>query len=295
MGTWYGALPQVHGCPCNCKRRAKVLGGRGIRSANHWAMSLGRCTRSDDPRARRPAGAGRCCLGPGDGRGADSVRTANRRGRCSLPCVVPSCMARCRVPPGDRDGDVTFMIEWTERGDPRSVAMASEIARMVGVEASASERVRFDFGRPFGHFLGLSLRREEARKRVFTALWGLVRREWAKAGDVLEIDADARFVEDLVDRCAFALLEPATRPLTPRLVLAALPITKQERVRWTKDGRLAQSGAVTMKRAQLISVPTYAVDTIAALVASPEILSRWRAEDTADRLRAATKAGQATG
>ncbi|WP_137864252.1 MULTISPECIES: hypothetical protein [unclassified Sphingomonas] len=188
---------------------------------------------------------------------------------------------------------MTFMIEWPERGDPRSVAMAREIAQMVRVEAPAPERLRLDFGPPLGHYLGLSLRREEARKRVFTALWGLFRREWAKAGDVLEIDTGGRFVEDLVDRCAFALLEPATRPLTPRLVLAALPITKQERVRWTKDGRLAQSGAVTMKRAQLISVPTYAIDTIAALVASPEILSRWRAEDAAKRLSA--EAGHATG
>ncbi len=53
----------------------------------------------------------------------------------------------------------------------------------------------------------------------------------------------------------FALLEPATRPLTPRPRLGSAANHPQERVRWTKDGRLAQSGAVTMKRAQLISVP----------------------------------------
>jgi hypothetical protein len=57
---------------------------------------------------------------------------------------------------------------------------------------------------------------------------------------------------DLVE----ALPEIAWRPLTPRFLLAALNITTRERLRWTKDGRLALVGRVQAQRSTAFSVPT---------------------------------------
>jgi hypothetical protein len=61
--------------------------------------------------------------------------------------------------------------------------------------------------------------------------------------------------------------------------VAALNITKRERLRWTKDGRLPRSGAVLVKRAHVVAVPTYAVSLVEELMALPAILAIWRDQD----------------
>jgi hypothetical protein len=71
----------------------------------------------------------------------------------------------------------------------------------------------------------------------------------------------------------------AWRPLTPRLVAEVLKISGQERVRWTKDGRLPTSGRELVQQRQLIAVPIYAVELIASLAAQPETLTAWRLRD----------------
>jgi hypothetical protein len=98
---------------------------------------------------------------------------------------------------------------------------------------------------------------------------------------------------DLIERklgaLADALARIAWRPLTPRLVGAALGISGQERLRWTKDGRLPRSGQVAARRGNPLSVPTYSVEAIEKLARHPGIVTAWREQDTAARGRSSYK------
>lgn len=99
-----------------------------------------------------------------------------------------------------------------------------------------------------------------------------------------EADADAAIalafhdprISIIFDTLIENLCAIADRPLTPRELLAALPITNKERVRWTKDGRLPRSGSVTIRRGHLISVPTYSVSNVERIKSDPGILDAWR-------------------
>ena len=135
------------------------------------------------------------------------------------------------------------------------------------------------FDRCFVAFVGLRIRREEARRRLNQA-FADCSPDWDEAGWTLRVSAAqgaaARFA---LPRVAEDLAEIASRPLTPRLLVAALNITTKERLRWTKDGRLPRSGAVLIKRAHVIAVPTYAVSLVEELMAQPDILAAWRDQD----------------
>ena len=160
-----------------------------------------------------------------------------------------------------------------------STGLAEELARQIRIDRDAGGELRLDFRRAFQERLGLSLRAGGSKRRIFASLKGLADRVWIDDGLVLAVSNIKCNEHHLVETSANALMLPATRPLTPRQVLKVLPIKPRERLRWTKDGRMPQSGSVQIRRAHIISVPTYAVDTIAALVANPSILERWRAED----------------
>jgi hypothetical protein len=69
------------------------------------------------------------------------------------------------------------------------------------------------------------------------------------------------------------------QPLTPRMVEDVLGITKQERSRWSKDGRLKRSGTASFKRGQVVQFYTHSVEFISALARHPSIIAVWRAED----------------
>lgn len=71
----------------------------------------------------------------------------------------------------------------------------------------------------------------------------------------------------------------ATRPFSTRQIEAALGITARERLRWTKDGRLPRSGSATIMKGQLITLSTYAVDTVARLAGDASIIDDWRRTD----------------
>jgi hypothetical protein len=90
-------------------------------------------------------------------------------------------------------------------------------------------------------------------------------------------------IEGKLNELAEALARIAWRPLTPRLVAEALNISGQERVRWTKDGRLPQSGQMLVRGKQLLAVPPYSVMLIEQLAARPEVLTAWREHDAAPR------------
>ena len=110
-------------------------------------------------------------------------------------------------------------------------------------------------------------------------------RDWDEAGLNLTISGElGASIHLAIPRLAEALAEIASRPLTPRFVVAALNITTRERLRWTEDGRLPGSGAVpTHRAAHVVAVPTYAVSMVEGLLARPEVIAAWRDQDALDR------------
>jgi hypothetical protein len=135
------------------------------------------------------------------------------------------------------------------------------------------------FERCFAAYVGLRIRREEAR-RCLKQAFANCSPDWDEAGWTLTVSTAQGATAQLVLPCLVEVLaEIASRPLTPRLLVAALNITKRERLRWTKDGRLPRSGAVLVKRAHVVAVPTYAVSLVEELIARPDILAAWRDQD----------------
>jgi len=106
---------------------------------------------------------------------------------------------------------------------------------------------------------------------------------WHEALQELTLAAESVVsVEALAWKLAERFAEIAWRPLTPRLLLAALNITTQERLRWTKDGRLKPSGRIQVRQGSVVfSIPTYSVSLVERLAAAPDILCSWREQDAA--------------
>ena len=67
--------------------------------------------------------------------------------------------------------------------------------------------------------------------------------------------------------------------LHPRVVEEILGITASERRRWTKDGRLPQSGSGSFRRGQSIHFALHPAAKIAALARQPATIEAWRIED----------------
>lgn len=134
--------------------------------------------------------------------------------------------------------------------------------------------LRIDLERQFEEHLGLRLRRSEVDRWIARRL---PTAQWADADRLETSRHDAAIRRKL----AAFLTRVAGRPLTGRLVVEALAITNQERIRWTKDGRLPTSGTARIRRGQVISIPTYEVAEIAGLAADPRRIEEWRAADGA--------------
>lgn len=71
----------------------------------------------------------------------------------------------------------------------------------------------------------------------------------------------------------------ASRPCTPRETLELLGISRKERLRWTKDGQLATSGRVPLRRNDGTGCDTYPPELLITLVKQPEIIAGWRRQD----------------
>ena len=134
------------------------------------------------------------------------------------------------------------------------------------------------FAKYFFDHPSLRLRRKEVR----TCLRKLARRH---DHVVLEFD-QRRFLceslheaESLLSEIENSLLKIARRPYTASEVRQRLDITNQERLRWTKDGRLKRGASELMQRGQRITVITYDVSAIDKLCQVPEIIDAWRMED----------------
>jgi hypothetical protein len=141
--------------------------------------------------------------------------------------------------------------------------------------------------------IGLKLRRKEVKRRISARTRALGVQRWSHDTNRLILEAAAD--DPVIARCCEALASElamiADRPFSPRLLLAALSITNRERLRWSKDGRLRTSGSATIRRGQLIKIPTYDVALVAALIADPSIIAGWRNDDR----RVGLRLGQPTG
>jgi hypothetical protein len=144
----------------------------------------------------------------------------------------------------------------------------------------------FSFTRCFEEALGLNLRRREAHRVAISALKSVGSVSWLAEGRVLIFNgedlatADVATALNKIDR---RLEKIATRPLSAGMVERALGITARERLRWTKDGRLARVGTNLIRRGQLIALSTYAVREIAHLMDERETIRIWREVDDRGR------------
>lgn len=136
------------------------------------------------------------------------------------------------------------------------------------------------FARCIEHNLGLDLRKDQVRRVVASVVRKSADFQWESdslAGLSLSISHPA--MPYLFDRLTERLSAIADRPLTPKELLAALPITNRERLRWTKDNRLKRSGDMKIKQGQIVTIPTYSVSAVESILADKSLLDRWRYAD----------------
>jgi hypothetical protein len=110
------------------------------------------------------------------------------------------------------------------------------------------EHLRVSLKPCFDAHLGLRLRRDEAERCVRRVVTGDACSWNPKLLELTCVSEACALIEGKLGDLANALAEIAWRPLTPRLVGAALGISGRERARWTKDGRLPHSGHVVARR-----------------------------------------------
>jgi hypothetical protein len=124
------------------------------------------------------------------------------------------------------------------------------------------------------------------RKAVF---YQRMRTEFGRHGISINSDSDGEMLvaapagiegglDDALVRIDKAIGQFRNQPMTPRMVEEVLSITKQERSRWSKDGRLRRSGTASFKRGQAIQIYTHSPEVVAALADDPTIIASWRAE-----------------
>lgn len=138
---------------------------------------------------------------------------------------------------------------------------------MLDLEATLSSR------------LGLRLRRDETRSFILRTL-ELEPSTWPKSGREVLLQ-DRSDLDDRLDLLAEGLARIAERPVTGRLVVETLGITNQERLRWTKAGRLRQAGSASIRRAHTLYIQTYDPDRLGEI--TPDQIAAWRAEDRTTR------------
>ena len=93
--------------------------------------------------------------------------------------------------------------------------------------------------------------------------------------------AMANHAEKLRDAILRKLAAIAQKPLSPRKVEKILSISPAERLRWSKNGRLRQSGTAQILRGSKIRLCTYPPQEIERLSVNPEIIAAWRQADCA--------------
>ena len=137
------------------------------------------------------------------------------------------------------------------------------------------------FAQCFREPLGLALRRREAKRCIKATAKSCARVRWISESQAMFLPKVKDFdLIHLLDTISGRLVRIARRPLTAKELLIAVPISNKERLKWTKDGSLVQQGTASFRRGQAISMTTYAIDPVEALLANPSEIERWRARDS---------------
>ncbi len=145
------------------------------------------------------------------------------------------------------------------------------------------DAVHLSLKQALAQHLGLRLRISEVRRCALRVLSKTNAEDRIDTCGELIVRNSEEGVVSLVQEIDTALKRTALRPLTPRLVQCTLGITSQERLRWTKSGRLRARGSESFRRGQHITVSTYAVKQIEQLLADPAIIAGWREQDQRNR------------
>lgn len=138
---------------------------------------------------------------------------------------------------------------------------------------SEGEDVIVSLQRAFDAHAGLRVREGEVRKAL------------AKIGaqqlSIAPENEAGRYVfcasKAMVSRISNALSRIALRPLTGRYVNLVLSIENQERLRWTKQGWLPSLRSETIRKGQIISIPTY--DPMVIQSISAQTIALWRTKN----------------
>ncbi|MEO0420274.1 MAG: hypothetical protein AAF249_15530 [Pseudomonadota bacterium] len=145
-----------------------------------------------------------------------------------------------------------------------------------------TKRWTLDLGCLFAAIPSLRCRRVEARRK-FERIWGRVSSDGTWQGDALAMlllaDGLGKTTDLPVSESATRLDVIASRPLSPKELCGVLEISKQERLRWTKDGRLKQSGTLTLNAAQQLTVPTYFALWVNNFLRNGRKVDHWRKTD----------------
>ncbi len=165
-----------------------------------------------------------------------------------------------------------------------ALSRAGQRLRALMNAADDADFCRITLQTAFASRLGLRLRRGEAKGLALRTL-GVDVSAWSQSDASIRVE-NSLDLDGRLDVLAEGLAKIAERPLTGRLVVETLGITNQERLRWTKDGRLRQSGSASIRRAHALAIQTYDPDRLAEI--SLEDVRAWRARDAVDRLQKVT-------
>jgi hypothetical protein len=142
----------------------------------------------------------------------------------------------------------------------------------------------FSFRRCFAEQIGLGLRPREVRFAAKLGLKAVGKARWLEEEVALILSGPEQLVGEVavalrdVDR---RLAKLAEKPMEASLVEQALGISGRERLRWTKDGRMARAGVNLIRRGNAVALSLYRVEDVARLLKQPEIIRAWREADSA--------------
>ena len=158
----------------------------------------------------------------------------------------------------------------------KDVALRERIRDALDLRVS-EQGYTLSFDRCLSAHVGLSVRKPQAARQLRKALKSYASTVLHEASWSIELASRAMpDCATILNTAAAVLGRVALQPLTARQILEALPITNRERLRWTKDGRLRRAGSASIRRGQLISIPTYDVAYVEMVSGDPTVISGWR-------------------
>jgi hypothetical protein len=159
-----------------------------------------------------------------------------------------------------------------------TVPVSSELIEIIPSDQGAL----LSFQRCLAENAVLRERRRELLRAVTRILNRSTQARRIPARDAVEL-TDISCLADVLPEIRLHVDSLARRPCPPQMVNALLGIRSAERIRWTKDGRLAVAGSVPVRGGSGAFSPVYQAAEIAALAANRRIIEDWRTHDRADQ------------